>query len=61
MNDDSLNVHENPLDLESVTSMDEIELDLGGDIDDEAFREDAKGEFDDEEDEEEDEDGDGDK
>ena len=38
--------------IDSVSTMDEIELDLGGDLDDEAFAEDAKGEFDDDDDDE---------
>ena len=53
---DDVIVHaENPIDIvDSVSNMDEI--DLGGDLDDEVFAEDAKGEFDDDDEDDEDED-----
>lgn len=41
------------LEMDSVSSMEEIELDLGSDLDGEVFDEDADGEFDDEDEEEE--------
>lgn len=41
------------IEIDSVSTMDEIELDIGGDLDDEDFSEDA--DFDDEDDEDEDE------
>ena len=53
--DDTIESHATSIEIDSVSDMDEIELDLGGVLDDEAFAEDAKGEFDDD-DEDEDED-----
>ena len=50
--DDTIESHATSIEIDSVSDMDEIELDLGGDLDDEAFAEDAKGEFDDDEDDE---------
>ena len=54
--DDVIESRATSIEIDSVSDMDEIELDLGGDLDDEVFAEDAKGEFDDDDEDDEDED-----
>ena len=53
--DDAVEPAAASIEIEAVSDMDEIELDLGSDMDEE-FKEDAKDEFDDDDDEDEDED-----
>ena len=52
--DDTIEPEATSIEIDSVSGMDEIELDLHGDLDDEVFDEDAKAEFGDDEDEDED-------
>ena len=52
--DDTIEPDATSIEIDSVSGMDEIELDLHGDLDDEVFDEDAKAEFGDDEDEDED-------
>ena len=52
--DDPIEPEATSIEIDSVSGMDEIELDLHGDLDDEVFDEDAKAEFGDDEDEDED-------
>ena len=52
--DDAIEPETANIEIDSVSDMDEIELDLHGDLDDEVFDEDAKAEFGDDEDEDED-------
>ena len=51
--DDTIEPEATSIEIDSVSGMDEIELDLHGDLDDEVFDEDAKAEFGDDEDEDE--------
>lgn len=51
--DETIETSAASLEMDSVSSMEEIELDLGSDLDGEVFDEDADGEFDDEDEEEE--------
>ena len=51
--DDAIEPETANIEIDSVSDMDEIELDLHGDLDDEVFDEDAKAEFGDDEDEDE--------
>ena len=57
--DDAIESGTANIEIDSVSDMDEIELDLHGDLDDEVFAEDAKGAFDDDEEEDEDDEKDG--
>lgn len=52
--DDTIEPEATSIEIDSVSGMDEIELDLHGDLDDQVFDEDAKAEFGDDEDEDED-------
>ena len=52
--DDTIEPEATSIEIDSVSGMDEIELDLHGDLDDEVFDEDAKAEFGYDEDEDED-------
>ena len=52
--DDTIEPEATSIEIDSVSGMNEIELDLHGDLDDEVFDEDAKAEFGDDEDEDED-------